>query len=115
MHEGRMQTGRRMANAGSRLKHLTMREGSACKASLPAVTGENPRYGMIGGSRKRRHHSKPGPRLDPTQLPLPGMECARLATTPSQSDRQEAQANFFMQSTAGTVIGLLYLLISSRG
>src|SRR5665811_1733839 len=30
-------------------------------------TGENPPYGMIGGSRKRRHHSKPGPRLDPTR------------------------------------------------
>ena len=23
-----------------------------------------------GGSRKRQHHSKPGPRLDPTRLPL---------------------------------------------
>jgi hypothetical protein len=22
---------------------------------------------LIGGSRKRRHHSKPGPRLDPTR------------------------------------------------
>src|SRR4051795_11891384 len=31
-------------------------------------TGENPPYGMSGGSRKRRHHSKPGPRLDPTRL-----------------------------------------------
>src|SRR5450631_1983569 len=28
----------------------------------------NPPYGMIGGSTRRRHHAKPGPRLDPTQL-----------------------------------------------
>src|SRR4029077_3068170 len=26
-------------------------------------TGENPQSGMLGGSWKRRHHSKPGPRL----------------------------------------------------
>jgi hypothetical protein len=30
-------------------------------------TGVNPPYGILGGSRKRRHHSKPGPRLDPTR------------------------------------------------
>jgi hypothetical protein len=29
--------------------------------------GENPPYGMRGGSRKRRHHSKPATRLDPTR------------------------------------------------
>ena len=33
---------------------------------------------MIGGSRKRRHHSKPGPRLDPTRLQLIARSrCAR--------------------------------------
>jgi hypothetical protein len=32
-----------------------------------ATTGENSPYGMIGGSRKRRHHPKPDPRLDPTR------------------------------------------------
>src|SRR6266498_577904 len=43
MHEGRMQTGRPTANAGSRLKPLTYREGTAWKASLPAVLGKTRR------------------------------------------------------------------------
>jgi hypothetical protein len=37
VHEGRMQTGRRMGHAGSRLKPPTIPEGAAWKASLPAV------------------------------------------------------------------------------
>src|SRR6266581_7074817 len=45
VHEGRMQTGRRTAHAGSGLKPPTTREGTAWKAS-----------------------SKPNPRLDPTRL-----------------------------------------------
>jgi hypothetical protein len=42
-HEGRMQTGRRTAHAGSRLKPLTTQEGTAWKASLPAVLGKTRR------------------------------------------------------------------------
>src|SRR3981081_2726107 len=34
-------------------------------------TGENRPYGMIGGSRKRRHHAKPATRLDPTRPDAP--------------------------------------------
>jgi hypothetical protein len=37
VHEGRMQTGRRMGHAGNRLKPPTIPEGAAWKASLPAV------------------------------------------------------------------------------
>jgi hypothetical protein len=37
MHEGRMQTGWRSANAGSRLKPLITQEGTAWKASLPCA------------------------------------------------------------------------------
>src|SRR3974390_3423707 len=44
MHEGRMQTGWRTANAGSRLKLLITQEGTVWKASLPAVLRENPPY-----------------------------------------------------------------------
>jgi hypothetical protein len=44
-----MQTGWRTANAGSRLKPPITQEGTAWKASLPAVLRENPPYGMIGG------------------------------------------------------------------
>jgi hypothetical protein len=40
MHEGRMQTGWRTANAGSRLKPPITQEGTAWTASLSAVTGK---------------------------------------------------------------------------
>jgi hypothetical protein len=43
VHEGRMQTERWTAYAGSRLKPLTIREGTAWKASLPAVLGKTRR------------------------------------------------------------------------
>src|SRR5262252_8635943 len=43
MHEGRMQTGWRTANAGSRLKPPITQEGTVWKASLPAVLRENRR------------------------------------------------------------------------
>ena len=43
VHEGRMQTGRRTAHAGSRLKPLMIQEGTAWKASLPAVLGKTRR------------------------------------------------------------------------
>jgi len=42
-HEGRMQTEGRTAYAGSTLKPLTIREGTAWKASLPAVLGKTRR------------------------------------------------------------------------
>ena len=42
-HEGRMQTGRRMAHAGSRLKPPTILESIAWKASLSAVVGKTRR------------------------------------------------------------------------
>ena len=71
MHEGRRQTSRRSAHAGSRLK-LNDELGRSRLTSQPSSrTGENPPYGMIGGMRRRRHHSKPGPRLDPTRLREP--------------------------------------------
>ena len=69
-HEGRMQTGRRTAHAGSGLKPLTTQEGTAWKASLPAVLGKpavrNDRddRGNVGIIRS------PIRALDPTQLPL---------------------------------------------
>ena len=43
VHEGRMQTGCRSAYAGSRLKPQTIQEGTAWKASLPAVLGKTRR------------------------------------------------------------------------
>ncbi len=70
VHEERMQTGYRMAYAGSRLKPLTHPGRHRLESQPSGRTGENPPYGMIGESRNRRHHSKLGPRLDPTRLPL---------------------------------------------
>jgi hypothetical protein len=67
VHEGRMQTSMGPAHAGSRLKLSDMRGRRRLKCQPSSRTGENPPYGMIGGSRRRRHHSKPGPRLDPTR------------------------------------------------
>jgi hypothetical protein len=43
VHEGRMQTEHRTAYAGSRLKPLMIREGTAWKASPPAVLGKTRR------------------------------------------------------------------------
>jgi hypothetical protein len=43
VHKGRVQTERQTAHAGSRLKPLTIREGTAWKASLPAVLGKTRR------------------------------------------------------------------------
>jgi hypothetical protein len=41
---------------------------------------------MIGGSRRRRHHSKPGPRLDPTRL-RDGDGNAPIYSAPAQCAR----------------------------
>jgi hypothetical protein len=68
VHEGRRQTRRRSAHAGSRLKLIDVLGRSRLISQPSSRTGENPPYGMIGGSWKRRHHSKPGPRQDPTRL-----------------------------------------------
>jgi hypothetical protein len=43
VHKERMQTGRRTAHAGSRLKLPTIQEGAAWKANLPAVLGKTRR------------------------------------------------------------------------
>src|ERR1700730_3212602 len=54
----------------SRLKLIEASGRSRLICQPSSRTGETPPYGMIGGLRKRRHHLKPGPRLDPTRLPL---------------------------------------------
>src|ERR1700726_2804836 len=68
MHEGRMQTGWRTANAGSRLKPPIPQEGTVWEASLPAVLRENPPYGMIGGIEETSasFEARSAPRSYPT-------------------------------------------------
>src|SRR5215831_11031733 len=67
MHEGRRQTNTGPAHAGSRLKLSDALGRHRPKFYPSRRTGEIPPYGMIGGSRRRWHHSKSGPRLDPTR------------------------------------------------
>ncbi len=68
-HEGRMQTGRRTAHAGSRLK--LRRPGKAPLESQPSSrTGENPPYGMIGGIEETSasFEARSAPRSYPTPI-----------------------------------------------
>src|ERR1700719_888222 len=63
--------GRRMPGAGSRLKLLITQEGAVGKASLPAVLRENPPYGMIGGIEETSasFEARSAPRSYPTGTP----------------------------------------------
>src|SRR5215469_16630143 len=57
MHEGRKQTNTWPAYAGSRLELSDVLGRRRMKCHPSSRTGENPPYGMIGGSRRRRHQS----------------------------------------------------------
>jgi hypothetical protein len=69
-----MQTGRRTAHAGSRLKPLITQEGTAWKASLPAVLGKTRRKGDMGNQFFMSPDSKPAFSAPPesTNDPKPG-------------------------------------------
>ena len=71
VHKGRMQTGRRTAHAGSRLKLPTIQEGTAWKANLPAVLGKTRRTLRQDKSRKggRECDLKPFVAIQRVQLP----------------------------------------------
>ena len=67
VHEGRRQTGRQQAHAGSRLKPLT--SGKAPPEGQPSSrTGENPPYGMSGGIEETSasFEARSAPRSYPT-------------------------------------------------
>src|SRR5215510_5727201 len=71
VHKGRMQTGRRTAHAGSRLKLPTIQEGTAWKANLPAVLGKTRRTLRQDKSRKGEQECdlKPFIAIQRVQLP----------------------------------------------
>ena len=75
MHEGRRQTGRQSAYAGSRLK-LNDEPGRSRLTRQPSSrTGENPPYGMIGGIEERsgrQGRSLAGCKSPYRQLPVVG-------------------------------------------
>ena len=68
MHEGRKQTGRRSAHAGSRLKLSDVPGRSRLIRQPSSRTGENPPYGMIGGIEETSasFEARSAPRSYPT-------------------------------------------------
>ena len=70
MHEGRKQTGRRSAHAGSRLKLSDVPGRSRLIRQPSSRTGENPPYGMIGGIEETSasFEARSAPRSYPTHL-----------------------------------------------
>jgi hypothetical protein len=72
-----MQTGSRTAHAARRLKPLIIQEGTAWKASPPAVLGKNPPYGMKGRIEETSasFEARSAPRSYPT--PISGPRASR--------------------------------------
>src|SRR6516165_4378376 len=70
MYEGRMQTGRRSANAGSRLKPLNDPGRHRLESQPSSRTGENPPYGMMGGIEETSasFEARSAPRSHPTSI-----------------------------------------------
>jgi hypothetical protein len=70
VHEERMQTGYRMAYAGSRLKPLTHPGRHRLESQPSSRTGENPPYGMIGGIEETSasFKARSAPRSYPTSI-----------------------------------------------
>jgi hypothetical protein len=68
MHEGRRQTGRRSAYAGSRLKLIDASGRSRLKRQPFSRTGENPQSGMLGGivETSASFEARSAPRSYPT-------------------------------------------------
>ena len=68
VHEGRRQTGRRSAHAGSRLKLIDVSGRSRLIRQPSSRTGENPPYGMIGRIEETSasFEARSAPRSDPT-------------------------------------------------
>src|SRR4051795_8941104 len=68
VHEGRRQTGRQQAHAGSRLKPLTILGRPRLTGQPSSRTGENPPYGMSGGIEETSasFEARSAPRSYPT-------------------------------------------------
>src|ERR1700730_15206368 len=73
MHEGRRQTSRQAAHAGSRLKLNDELGRSRLTGQPSSRTGENPPYGMIGGIEETSgsFEARSAPRSHPTLASSP--------------------------------------------
>ncbi len=86
VREGRKQTRRQPAYAGSRLKRLMFWEGAVWKCQPSSRTGENPPYGMIGGNEETSasFEVRSAPRsypTDPPCLPQAGLTPSHASAT----------------------------------
>jgi hypothetical protein len=82
VREGRVQTGRRVAYAGSRLK-LFDAPGRPCPTGQPwSRTGENPPYGILGGIEETSasFEARSAPRSHPTMTPNTHRQARRIGT-----------------------------------
>jgi hypothetical protein len=78
--ENKPDVGQRMPGAG--LSWVDVPGRSRLIRQPSSRTGKNPPYGMIGGSRKRRHHSKPGSRsILPDQMYGPAVRSKKILTS----------------------------------
>src|ERR1700682_71457 len=103
MHEGRRQTSRQSAHAGSRLK-LNYERGRSRLTSQPSSrTGENPPYGMIGGIEETSASSEA--RSAPRSHPTPGRRIA--VAVPGLGSKSSRWLRASLQPA--TLLGLLMI------
>src|SRR5215813_4502194 len=77
VHKGRMQTGRRTAYAGSRLKLPTIQEGTAWKANFQPYWGKP----AVRNDREDRGKEQPTrPQSSGVQVPAPPIACLRAVS-----------------------------------
>ena len=83
--EGRRQTGRRSAHAGSRLKLIDASGRSRLTRQPSSRTGENPPYGMIGGIEETSasFEARSAPRSYPTIAPSRRHPCRIAKSSPA--------------------------------
>jgi hypothetical protein len=81
-HEGRMQTGRRTAHAGSRLKPADDPGRHRLESQPSSRTGENPPYGMIGRIEETSasFEARSAPRSYPTEADMRRQYCCDAET-----------------------------------
>src|SRR4051794_30579635 len=97
VHEGRRQTGRQQAYAGSRLKPLTSGKAPPVTGQPSSRTGENPPYGMSGG-------------IEETSASFEARSAPRSYPTARAQDRREPATGRFAQDRQQPHLGAVLAL-----